>query len=59
MIGADVYSGRRIGVLIQFAKTIAAQQEDLGVLHQPVGDRSGDGRIEEDVATVGKGECWW
>jgi hypothetical protein len=46
---------RRIGVSAGLAQTVAAQQEDLGVLDQPIGNRSGDGRIKEDVAPVGKG----
>ena len=46
---------RRIGVSAGLAQTVAAQQEDLGVFDQPVGNRSGDGRIKEDIAPVGKG----
>ena len=46
--------GRRIGIFIRFAQTIAAQQEDFGVLHEPVGDGGGDRRIKEDVAPVGE-----
>src|SRR5262245_32109201 len=45
--------GRRIGAL-GLAKAGTAQQEDLGVLHQPIGDCRGNGRIKEDVAPVGK-----
>ena len=50
--------GRRIRIL-GLAQAVAAQQEDLGVLHQAVGDGGGDGRIEEDVAPVGERLCWW
>ena len=46
--------GRRIGIFVGFAQTIASQQEDLGVLDEPVGDGGGDGRIKEDVAPVGE-----
>src|ERR1039458_2886716 len=49
LVGASLL-GRRIGILVGFAKTIAAQQEDLGVFDEPVGD----GRIKEDVAPVGE-----
>src|ERR1039458_7504 len=53
LVGASLL-GRRIGILVGFAKTIAAQQEDLGVFDEPVGDGGGDGRIKEDVAPVGE-----
>ena len=43
--------GRRIGIP-GFAQTVAAEQEDLGVFHQAVGDGGGDGRIEKDVPPV-------
>ena len=45
--------GRRIGIL-GLAKTIAAQQEDFGILHEPVRDGGSDGRVEENVAPVGE-----
>jgi hypothetical protein len=45
---------RRGGVLAGLAQTIATQQEDLGVLHQAVGDGRGNGGVKEDVAPVGK-----
>ena len=41
--------------LIAFTKDFPAQQEDLGVFHQTIGDGSGDGGVVEDVAPVGKG----
>ena len=41
--------------MLGFAKTIAAQQEDFGVLHEPVGNGGSDGGIEENVAPVGEG----
>ena len=53
MIGAGLFS-RRIRILVGFAQTVTAQQEDLGVLDQAVGDGCGDGRIKEDVTPVGK-----
>lgn len=53
MIGAGLF-GRRIRILVGFAETVTTQQEDLGVLDQAVGDGCGDGRIKEDVASVGK-----
>ena len=37
-----------------FAQTVAAEQENLGVLDEPVGDGGGDGGVEQDVAPVGK-----
>ena len=37
-----------------FAKALAAEQEDLGVFHQPIGDGGGDGCVVEDVAPVGE-----
>ena len=46
---------RRSGVSAGLAQTVAAQQEDFGVLDQSVGDGGGDGRIKKDVAPVGKG----
>jgi hypothetical protein len=54
MIGASLL-GRRIGIFIGLAQTIAAQQEDLGVLDEAVGNGGRDGRIKEDVAPVGEG----
>jgi len=45
--------GWRIRVL-GLTEAIAAEQEDLGVLDEAVGDRRGDGRIEENVAPVGE-----
>ena len=54
MIGAGAdYSAGGFGFL-GFAEAVAAEQEDLGVLDQPVGDGGGDGRVEEDVAPVGE-----
>lgn len=53
MIGAGLL-GRRIGMLVGFAQTIAAEQEDLGVFNETVSDGSGDGRIKQNVAPVGK-----
>jgi len=45
--------GWRIRIL-GLTEAIAAEHEDLGVLDEPVGDRRGDGRIEENVAPVGE-----
>src|ERR1044072_7941060 len=45
---------RRCGVSGGFGEGIAAEQEDLGVLDQAVGDRGGDGRVEQNVAPVGE-----
>lgn len=53
MIGAGLF-GWRIGMLVGFAQTIAAEQEDLGVFNETVGDGGGDGCIKEDVAPVGE-----
>jgi len=46
---------RRGGVLVGFAQTVAAEQEDLGVFHQAIGNRGGNGGVEQDVAPVRKG----
>jgi hypothetical protein len=35
-------------------EAVAPEHEDLRVLDEPVGDRRGDGRIEENVAPVGE-----
>ena len=45
--------GRRIE-MFGLAEAIAAQQKDLGVFDEPVGDRGGDGRVMEDVSPVGE-----
>ena len=37
-----------------FAQAFAAEQEDFGVLDQPVGNGGRNGRIKEDVAPVGE-----
>ena len=50
---------RRRGVLVGFAQAVAAQQEDFGVLHQPVGDGGSDGRIEIGCCPSRKTVCWW
>ena len=42
--------GRRIGDFVGFAQTVTAEQEDLGVLDEPVGDGGSDGGVEKDVA---------
>lgn len=41
--------------LVGFALTVAAEQEDLGVLHKAIGDGGSDGGVVEDVAPVGEG----
>src|ERR1022692_3556821 len=45
--------GWRIRIL-GLTEAVAPEQEDLGVLDEAVGDRRGDGRIEEYVAPVGE-----
>ena len=45
--------GWRIRIL-GLTEAVAPEHEDLGVLDEPVGDRRGDGRIEENVAPVGE-----
>ena len=47
------FLGRRCGIL-GLAQTFAAQQEDLRVFDQAVGDGGGDGGVEEDVPPVGE-----
>src|ERR1700693_3351637 len=46
--------GWGIRILVGLAESIAAEQENLGVFDKAVGNRRGDGRIEKDVAPVGK-----
>src|SRR5271157_3904735 len=54
--GAWSESGALRGLtLVAFAKAIASEQEDLGVLHQAIGDGRGDGGVVENVAPLGKG----
>src|SRR5229473_617617 len=50
-----LFGGRRIRISVAFAKAVATEQEDLGVLDQPVGDGGSDGGVVEDVAPVGEG----
>ena len=45
---------RRIWILVGLSQTVAAKHKDLGVLDKTIGNGSGDGRIKEDVAPVGK-----
>ena len=45
---------RWIRILVGFAQTVAAKQKDLGVFDKPIGNGSSNGRIEKDVAPVGK-----
>ena len=49
----DQLFGRRMG-LVALAKAVAAEQEDLGVLDQTVGNGGGNGGVVEDVAPVGE-----
>ena len=51
MIEAGDLLGRRIGMLARLAETVAAEQKDFGVFHQPVGDAVG--KLEE--AGLGRG----
>jgi hypothetical protein len=39
---------------VAFAKAVAAQQEDLGVLDETVRNRCGDGGVVKDIAPFGK-----
>src|SRR3954452_9720201 len=41
---------RRRRVLAGFAQAVAAEQEDLGVLHQAIGNRGGNGGVEQNIA---------
>jgi len=41
-------------MLLGIADAWAPEQEDLGVLNQPVGDCGGNGRVIENIAPVGK-----
>jgi hypothetical protein len=42
-------------VLLSFAKTFSAEQKDLGVFYQPVGDGGGDGGVVKNSAPLGEG----
>jgi len=54
LLGADPQLlGRRIRSF-GLAQAVTTQQEDFGILYEPVGDSGGDGRVEEDVAPVGE-----
>ncbi len=46
--------GRRNWFTAALAKTVTAQQENFGVLDQPVGNGGSDGGVVEDVAPVGE-----
>src|SRR5436309_2405248 len=49
---------RRIWIFVGLSQAVAAKQKDLGVFDKPIGNGSGDGRIKEDVAPLGKrGVC--
>jgi hypothetical protein len=41
-------------VLLSFAKTFSAEQKDLGVFYQPVGDGGGDGGVVKNSAPLGE-----
>ena len=45
---------RRIRILVGLAQAVSAEQEDLGVFDQAVGDCSGNRCVVEDVAPVRK-----
>jgi len=46
--------GRRIRFVVALTKALTTQQENLGVLDEPVGDSGSDGGVVEDVASVGE-----
>ena len=50
MIAADELIRRRCGTVFGFAKAVAAEQQNLGVFHEPIHDGGGDGGVEENVA---------
>jgi hypothetical protein len=52
MRASRLFSGRL--ALITLAKAFPPEKEDLGVFHQAIGDRRGDGGVVEDVAPVGE-----
>jgi len=43
---------RRTEAFIGLAQTVAAEQKNLGVLHQAVGDGGGNGGVVQNVAPV-------
>ena len=54
MLAAGRLLSRRCRSGFGFAEAVAAEQEDLGVLDQPIHDGRGDGGVVEDVAPFGK-----
>src|SRR5438046_805878 len=50
-----LFGSRRIWIAIAFAEAIAAEQKDLGVFHEAIGDGRSDDGVVEDVAPVGEG----
>ena len=52
LVAGGLFGRRRIGIPVAFAEAVAAQEKDLRVLHQPIGDGGGDGGVVEDVAPV-------
>jgi len=54
LVAGGLFGRRRIGIPVAFAEAVAAQEKDLRVLHQPIGDGGGDGGVVEDVAPGGE-----
>jgi hypothetical protein len=54
LLPAELLSDRRMWSSVAFAKAVAAQQEDLGVLDETVRNRCGDGGVVKDIAPFGK-----
>ena len=54
MLAVAYSAAGEFGLRLPLRKAVAAEQEDLGILDEAVGDRSGDGRVVENVAPVGE-----
>ena len=55
LVAGRLLGGRWIEMSIALPKAVAAEQEDLGVLDETIGDDRGDGGVVEDVSPVGEG----
>ena len=47
--------GRQIRILIGLTNAVTGEEEDLGVLYEPVRDRGGNRGVVEDVSPLGEG----
>ena len=54
LLPTGLLTGRRMWISAAFAKTVPAQQKDLGVLDETVRNGRGDGGVVKDAAPFGK-----